>query len=211
MFKNKIAYKCFIIVVVLFIALTSVSANTAQYSNKIILPDTNLYINADINSEVVAVMPQNAVVTPDGDAFYVGEYSWQRIIYNTITGYVMSGDLYQSRDIENYTIEHGKARSAKMGEDINMYISNDINSTIACVIHDGEEFDIITTKIDYGDFELVEYNDNQYFALKANVTTSLSYNETIALIIGCSAAGVLIVLIITIILLKHKKLYKDSI
>jgi hypothetical protein len=210
MTRNNFLCKLIIILVILLVALTAISAVDISSTYKVILPNTNLYEDADFNSDVLAVMPQNAIVTLDGDAFYEGEYYWQKVSYNSIIGYMLYGDLFESCDMENYTIEHGKARSLKIGEDINLYISNDTTSTIAYVLHDGEKLNIISNDIDYGNFELVEYEGENYFASKANVTTALSLNEEIALIIGLSALGIILVVVIIYTIKKRKKLYNSK-
>lgn len=201
--------KIFILIVVIFAAILLSASSPASYY-KVILPNTNLYKSADINSEVVQSIPQNASVQLIEDSFLIGEFSWQKVSYNTIEGYVLSHDLYESKEAESYLIKRGKARSSVMGQDINLYISNDINSTVKAVIHDGENINIVNTKVDYAEFVLVEYNGSNYFALKSNVTTSLSLNQTLALIIGCSAAVLTILIIIIFVTLKNKKLYKET-
>lgn len=206
---KKTIFKIFILVLTLLSA-TIFSASTPIYDYKVILPDTKLYLNADLSSEVIANLPQNAIVTMQGDSFAVGEFVWQKITYNTIEGYVLSHDLYESREIESYSIKRGKARSAKIGEDIMLYVSNDINSAVASVIHDGENIDIVITKIDYGDFVLIEYKSAKYFALKDNVSTALSLNETLALIIGGVALVIAIIIITIAISVKNRKLYKET-
>jgi hypothetical protein len=201
--------RIFILLVVILAAILLSGASPISHY-KVILPNTNLYKSADINSEVVQTIPQNASVQLIDESFLVGEFSWQKISYNTIEGYVLSHDLYESKDAESYTIKKGKARSVTMGADVNLYISNDKNSEIALVIHDGENINIISTKVDYDEFVLVEYNGSNYFALNANVTTSLSLNETLAVIIACSAAALTIAIIIIFVTIKNKKLYKET-
>lgn len=206
---KKIIFKILILVVILIASTLFVAANpVAKY--KVILPNTNLYATTDINSEVIAVLPQNAVVLAQGESCQVGEFIWQKVEYNTIEGYVLTHDLYESKEVESYTIKRGKARSAKLGEDINLYISNDIESEIAVVCHDGENINIIMSQIDYGDFLPIEYKGSNYFALKSNVSTSLSLNEMIALIIGSAATVIAITIIIVFITMKNRKLYKET-
>jgi uncharacterized protein YgiM (DUF1202 family) len=201
--------KIFILAVIIFIA-SLLCASTPIYGYKAILPSTNLYLSSDINSEVVATIPQNASVTPIDKSFQVGEFNWQKVSYNTIEGYVLSHDLYESREAESYKIKKGKARSAEIGADINLYVSNDKGSGILGVIHDGEHINIVSTKVDYGEFVLIEYQGNTYFALNSNITTSLSLNQTLALIIGGSAALLAVVIIIIFITVKNKKVYKKT-
>lgn len=186
------------------------SASAPVFGYKVVLPDTNLYRSADINSEVIAVMPQNAGVALVGESFAVGEVIWQKVVYNTIEGYVLAHDIYESREIDKFDVKRAKARASKIGEDINLYISNDVASGVAQVVHDGEYFNIIITKIDYGEFHLVEYKGERCFALKTNVSELLSLNETLALIIGGAAAAVTVAIIIILIVVKNKKLYKET-
>lgn len=206
---KKTIFKIFILIVVL-LASTIFSASTPIYNYKVILPDTKLYLSPDLSSEVIAKLPQNAVVTMQGESFAVGEFVWQKISYNTIEGYVLSHDLYESREIESYNIKRGKARSKRVGEDIKLYVSNDIESDIGNVIHDGENIDIVITKIDYGEFFLIEYKGGKYFALKENVSTALSLNQMLALIIGGSALVATLVIITIVISVKNRKLYKET-
>ncbi len=122
-----------------------------------------------------------------------------------------------ARTSVSFSAKHGlvrekraKARASKIGEDINLYISNDVASGVAQVVHDGEYLNIIITKIDYGEFHLVEYKGERCFALKTNVSELLSLNETLALIIGGAAAAVTVAIIIILIVVKNKKLYKET-
>lgn len=195
---------------ILFIATLSIAASSAEYYYKAILPDTKIYKESDINSEIIAMIPQNAIVEAISEKFEKDGRVWQEVSYNSIKGFTLFNDLYKSREEESFTIKHGKACSVKMGENIKVYKSNDMNSEIVYVLHDGEKLDIIDNGIDYGVFNLINYKGGRYFVLKANVTTSLSYNQRIALIIGLSSVGAVIIFLVIYFIVKNKKTNKDT-
>ncbi|NLL56427.1 MAG: SH3 domain-containing protein [Clostridiales bacterium] len=202
-------YKKVSIIITVILAVILLCAS-APYNRKVILPNTNLYSETDINSEVLAKIPQNATVRLIDDSFQVGEFNWQKVSYNTMEGYVLSHDLYQSKGEDSFSITKAKVRSSKIGKDINLYVSHDSSSQVGAVVHDGEKLNIWSTEVDYGDFVMVEYKGNTYFALKSNVTTQLSLNQTLALIIGGSAVALGIILVIILVSAKNKKLYKKT-
>lgn len=196
------ACKAAVVAVIIFIAVISLGAG---YTHKVMLPDTGLYENYDFSSRILAVMPQNAVVTIRGESFTDSGYEWQKITYNNITGYVLASDLFQSKTIQDYSVTKAKARSSKMGLDIPLYGSNDASAEAILDIHDGAGINVMVSEVDYGEFYMVEYEGTEYFALKKNISFSLSYNESLALIIGGSALFAAAVAAVAVSAVKRKK------
>ena len=73
-------------------------------------------------------------------------------------------------------------------------------------VHDGEKISVIDDGIDYGAFVLIEYDGERYFIYSDNVTTGLSYNQLIAVIIIAGVAGLIIVVSVVLMIIKRRKL-----
>lgn len=180
--KKTIVLLLIILLPTLWLCL-SASDFSGQNVYKIVLPDTELFAEPSFSGVVTAVMPQNAEITLIEESFLKDGFTWQKIEYNTIQGYALSSSLYLSKDKKEYTFVHARAKSDKIGEPVKLFISNSEDSEIALTINDGEKLDIIEDKVDYGDFYKIDYQDGKYFVKKANATTSLSTNQTLAIIL----------------------------
>lgn len=178
--------------------------NTQVY--KVILPATPMYEESQLNAKVMILLPQNATVTLVGESFMYGDIEWQKISYTTYTGFVTARALYRSTKNENYNVEIAKAVSGKMGEDINLYATHSFSGEVVCTVNDGEQLRIICDGVDYGEFLFVEYNGDYYFAPAVNVTTGLSYNQLLAVIIASCSVGALIIVAVTVVVIRKKRI-----
>ena len=199
-----------VLLVILTIVLASIILCAAGFDDsfefKAVLPDTPIYANTDISSDIVGYIPQNAKVNIQGDPITIGNVTWQRIKYTSLEGYVVSTALYKSYTNDDYNVMIAKVKSSGMGKDVPLYLTHSETVGADRYVHDGEKISVIDDNIDYGDFSLVEYDGEKYFILTANVTTGLSYNQVIAVIIIACVAGVVIIVSIIIMIIRRRKL-----
>ena len=164
-----------------------------------------LYREADFASETVIAIPQNAVVEPIGDPFDQDGFSWRKIRYSGAEGYVLATDIFVSSKNDNYTFIVGKGKSRTMGEPIGLYSIHTENAEPVRYMYDGESVRIVDDGISYGKYLRVEYDGTYYYALADQVTTGLSYNQTLAIIIIGSVAGAVGIGLIVFFLIRRRK------
>ena len=197
----------------IFILLTAVLASVLlgassplnEYVYKTVLPDTPLYADSDFSSEELIAVPHNAEVEIIGEAFFVGDVEWQEVKYTLYTGFMPVTALYKSIKNDVYDVIIAKAASVKMGDKIALYLTHELKTTPAAYLFDGEQIRIIDNGIDYGDFYMAEYDGAYYFVLKENVTTGLSYNQLLALIISCCFVGVIIIAVVIVFVYRRRR------
>ncbi len=194
-----------LVAIVLASVLLGASSPLDEYVYKTVLPDTPLYENTDFSSETLISVPHNAEVEVIGEPFFVGDVEWQQVRYTVYTGYMPSGAIFKSIKNDVYDVIIAKASSTKMGDKIPFYYTHNINTEPAGYLYDGEQLRIIDDGIDYGEFYMTEYDGNYYFVLKDNVTTGLSYNQLLALIISCSFAGAIIIAVVIVIVYRRRR------
>jgi len=204
--KRNRYIKIFAITFVILTAFVSVAATPVNtYSYKVVLPDTPLYLNADMESEVIMQLPQNSVVEIIDKEVIVDGKIWSKVKYTIYEGYVVSDALYKSIANDNYNAKPITFISKEMGKDIELYETHGEGAPVVCTVHDGEKARLINTGIDYGEFAYVEYDGNYYFAHDYNITEGLGYNQLLAVIISCSFVGVLIIAAIVTVIVRKKK------
>jgi len=197
------------IISIMAIYFCLVAATTANDDNyKAAWPNTHFYETASLESDVIAIIPQNAPVVKIDDAFLVDDDNWQKIEYNSQVGYVLASDIFCSKELKELTFNHARAKSTHLGDKINMYLSNSTDSEIVLTINDGEKMDILIEDVDYGEFYKVDYKGNKYFVDKDNVTTSLSSNQALALIIIGVTVLLSVIVAIAYFSLRKKKATK---
>lgn len=194
-----------LLTVVLASVLLGASSPLNEYVYKTVLPDTPLYEKTDFSSKVLISVPHNAEVEIVGEAFFVGDVEWQKVKYTLYTGYMPASAVYRSLKNDVYDVIIAKAASVKMGDKIALYLTHDKETAPAVYLFDGEQIRIIDNGIDYGDFYMAEYDGAYYFVLKDNVTTGLSYNQLLALIISCSFVGVIIIAAVIIFVYRRRR------
>ena len=191
-----------LIIVILAVCTSASTPDSDNYLFKTIHPNTSVYAEASLQSEVLIAIPQNAEVSVIGEPFYQGEILWQEVEYLPFKGYILYNSIYASRENERYNVKIVKAVSKAMGQKIPLFITHDIASD-KIEINDGTKIVLIITEVDYGDFEKVEYQGNTYYVFKDNITSGLGYNQLIAVII--SATLVVLVVATTLIIIMIRK------
>lgn len=202
----------FSIIICLIIAILSLclSASTPPLDQSVIRtihPKTNLYTTASLQNNVVIILPQNAFVTLIGEPFYQSELLWQEINYEQYNGFVLYNNLYVSLRNDTYSMRIVKATSKAMGQEIALYVTHDITSEHITVC-DGTKLNLIVTDIDYGNFSKVEYLGNTYYVISTEITSGLSYNQTIAVIISSALCGAVLIAVFLTVIIKKSKLSK---
>ncbi len=193
-----------IILLLLFTSILCGASPIDKYQYKTILPDTPLYAESNEESTVLIKIPQNAKVTLLGENFIAGEKSWQKVLYTDLEGYLLTELLYPSIDNDNYTVRPMTVVSDSMGGEIPIYSSHtDINAPIK-IVFDGEKVNLIEDGLDYGEYAKIEYEGEECFIFRKNITSGLSYNQRLAVIISSVFIGIAVVVAITIILLRKR-------
>lgn len=170
-------------------------------------PDTPIFEEASFSSAVLFRIPQNAYVIELDEPFIQDNTTWQQVQYGSYVGFVDVSSLYQLDDeVFSVRFSRVKATSQKMGEEISLYAANSVNSAVLGKVKDGTRLQVVESEIDYGDFFEIVYNGQRAFILKDYATTSLTYNEKTALIIGAATVAVLTAMILlTFFIIKNRK------
>lgn len=207
----KKATVIFLTVAIITAALMLGAASPFEdYAYKAIL-DTPMHKEASLDSEVLIEIPKNALMElikdENGDEIIVtaGNTEWQFVKYTNMEGYVIRTAIYRSLKNEDYDVILAKAKSSKMGEKIVLYETHSVNTSETLEIYDGAKLRIIDNGIDYGEFYMVEYGGEYLYCLKTNVTTGLSYNQRLAVIITSCFIGAGILAFVIVVLIRRKK------
>lgn len=194
-----------VICTVFAVLLFGAAAPVEEYTYKAILPDTPLYADSDLGADILIRIPQDAAVEIEGDPVMVGDVEWQRVSYTSLDGYVVKSALYRSLKNDSYDVVIAKASAQKMGEDIYLYDTHLEGAPVAATLNDGEKLRIIDNGIDYDGYLYVEYDGGYYFVRSEYVTTGLSYNETLAVIIAASFVGAVIIAAVIVFAVRKRK------
>ena len=196
-----------VVATVLPFAILASAAKPAD-SYKIIL-DTPLYAEADFSAEtVLESIPKNEPVEIIGEAIKDGENrEWIKIKYNGYyEGYVPYGYLYKSSVYDQYDMQVAKATGNASSSKINVYRFFDENSEIVTTLSDGDRINVVLDNGEYGKFSKIVYGDSYLFVKTENVTTGLTYNQRLAVIIsGALILGLLIVGVVAVVIVHRRR------
>ena len=201
---KKILSALIVVVSVLSCVLLCAAAPTHKYTYKVVLPETSLYSEADIQSNVLQKLPKDAIVELIDEPFLIGDIEWQKISYTNLTGFVASSSLYRSIKNDHFEVTRAKAKTTEMGVDIELFGTHSTDLPADKMIHDGESLRVINDGIDYGEFRLIEYDGAYYFIKAENITNGLSYNQKLAVIIASCSLGVFISSALIVVLVRKK-------
>lgn len=195
---------CICVVFCIFCGATK--ANVAK-----ILIETPLFAEMDLSGEkVLDTVKQNETVEVVGEPLLdTNGTSWQKIRYNNhYEGYILSSYLYYTSKTDDYSVQVAKATGKSMTEEIKIYRHYDEESDVAGTVVDGEKINVVIgDKTDYGDFTKIVYKNEYCFIKTENVTTSLTYNQRIALYISLALIVLLIAVgtVIAVVITKRKR------
>lgn len=195
----------FIIVIVAILVLCCSASSTRALHTQ-----TPIFEESDYTAAVIFLIPQNASVLKLEEPFTLDNIIWQKVQYGSYIGFVPKGYLYESAEVARYTVEHKKATSQRMGEDISIYSANSTASALVATIKDGTKLTHIVSDIDYGDFYEISYENERAFIQKQNATSGLTYNQKTAFIIGGATLFVIGAMFLLISYIKRTKRPKSE-
>lgn len=152
-------------------------------------------------TDVVSELTQNQEVTVfeskdiDGKTYF-------KVSVNGITGYVNSDYLYATGSAKEYAVKSMQIKADKVGNDVKVYAAPSLDGKVIKEVSDGLEVDVIDTG---SDFYLVVFDGESGYVYKDNVTSGLSLNQTIALIVGVVTVATIIVILVLLYYRKNKE------
>lgn len=185
--------------------LLGAATPVSSINYKTVLPDTPLYAEADVSSEILIKIPQNVVVNPiEGEVFVDGKV-WYKVDYTSFTGYIMEESLYPSFSNDDFIVKSVTVIGDGMGKDVEIFDTHVDGAVAVGSVHDGEKVGLICNGIDYGEFSYVEYGGEYYFIRTANITDGLSYNQRIAVIIACGFLVAIVVGVVIVAVVRRRR------
>lgn len=170
---------------------------------------TPLYSEASFSSEkIIPEIKQNETVEQIEQPISDGNgVKWVKIRYNShYEGYVPYTYLYYTVGGDGYEVYVAKVTGKKTGDGIKLYKYYDEKSEAGKVLHDGQKVSVVLEKnTSYGEYLKVIYDGEYYFVKSENVTTGLTYNQKLALIISGGLIGGGLAVAFTVIVLVRKK------
>ena len=197
-----------VILMIVVACVLCVLFGAANFASKTkILVETPLYASPNFNGEIsLEKLLQNESVEIIGEEIRdAAGNGWYRIRYNSYAGYVPSGYVFFTPGNDDYNVIVSKVTATQMSEEICIYAYYDESSEVVGKLSDGEKVDIVLDQYDYGAFSKIVYNNGYYFIKTKNVTTGLTYNQKIALIIVAILIVILIVGCVMAVMLYKKK------
>lgn len=180
------------LIIVCFLCILLCAAAKADKTK--ILIETPLYASPDFDGDVsLEKLLRNETVEIIGEKINVNGTDWYQIRYTTYEGYVPAGYVFFTVGTDDYKVVVEKISASSMSEIINVYSYYDETSDVVGTLVDGEKVNVVLDQEDYGEFSKVVYNNGYYFVKKVNITTGLTYNQQIALIIVSVMIGLLVV------------------
>lgn len=192
---KKIGLFGIIVLIVMIISTATVTVTAFATSEEyFILHDgVSLYSDETLTSVAKELKQNDGVEVLEttnisGHAFY-------KIKVGETIGYVDAKYIYATTSSAKYELYTAKAYGNKVGDSINVYATPSTDSKIIRSYIDGTILTVSESKVD--GYHAVVMEDGVGYVKSENLTTSISYNERIALAIGliCVVAIILILLI----------------
>lgn len=143
------------------------------------------------NQEVVVLETKEI----DGKTYF-------KVTVNDITGYVNGNYIYTTGGAKEYVVKSMQIKADKVGNDVKVYATPSRDGKVIKEVSDGLSVDVIDTDTD---FYLVVFDDSTGYVYKDNVTSGLSLNQTIALIVGVVTVATIIVILVLLYYRKNKE------
>lgn len=192
---KKIGVLGVIILIVMIISMTNVSVvAVARASNNYILHDgVNLYADETLTT-VTKELNQNDQVEVL-EVVQIGGAEFYKVKHEGDTGYVDAKYLYSTSRESRYKLYTAKAYSDHVGGSIEVYSSPSAEKNVIKTYLDGTVLTVSKSEVD--GYHIVIMEDGVGYVKDENLTTSISYNERVALSIAliCAIAIILILLI----------------
>ncbi|MCR4660636.1 MAG: hypothetical protein K5765_01385 [Clostridia bacterium] len=138
--------------------------------------------------------------------YYGNKYVFEKVKYYNYEGFILRSLIYYSANTTTNKISIQRALSHKLGEKIPVYQYYEANSNIIGYLVDGERVNVYTNNsAQYGNMSKIIFGDDIGYVQTNNLTTGLSLNQRVALIISGSTLGVIIVIIVILVIYRKKK------
>lgn len=206
--RRKTTVACVTIIITVIAVVFCIFNAAAPVSHTRILLTTSLYKEADFDSEIVLKdLKANETVEKIGDKVVGTDgKEWILIQYNgQYEGYVPNAYLYETAGTEDYDLIVVKVTGSTTTEEIPLYFYYDENSEIVGKLVDGEKLNLVKDDTSYGEFSKVVYDGKYCFVKTNNITTGLTHNQKLAVIISSALFALLLVTGVVAVLIIQKK------
>ena len=182
-----------LIVMIISTATATVTAFATGFEYRVLHNGVNLYADETLSS-VSKELKQNDCVEVLEER-NIGGNDFYKVKIDDVIGYVDAKYVYATTSKANYQLYTAKAYGNKIGDSINVYATPTAQSEIIRSYIDGTVLTVSKSEVD--GYHVVVMEDGVGYVKSENITTSISYNERIALAIAliCLVAIILILLI----------------
>ena len=192
---KKIGLLGIIVLIVMIISTATVTVTAfATGSEFFVLHDgVNLYADETLTSVAKELVQNDAVEVLE--ELNAGGSEVYKVNVDGEVGYVYAKYVYATTHKANYQLYTAKAYGNKIGDSINVYATPSSQSEIVRSYLDGTRLTVSTSEVE--GYSIVVMEDGIGYVKSENLTTSISYNERIALVIAliCLVTIILILLI----------------
>lgn len=192
---KKIGAFGIIILIVMIISVASVSVTAfASASSQYVLHDgVNLYADNTLTT-ISKELNQNDQVEVL-ETLTIASKDYYKVKAGETIGYVDSNYVYSTREESCYQLYTAKAYGKKVGESINVYATPSDKATLLRQYMDGTVLTVTESEVE--GYHIVVMDEGIGYVKDENLTTSISYNERVAIAIAliCVVAIILILLI----------------
>ena len=182
-----------LIIMVISVSAVSGIAFATSTDSYILHKDTPLYADQTL-STIACKLPQNQKVAVLEEITISGE-EYFKINVGDQTGYVSALYVYRTTSKDSEQIYRAKALSNKIGGSIDVYSEPREGAGVIRSYVDGSVLTVASSEVE--GYHVIIMEDGVGYVKDENITTSISYNERIAIVIAiiCVVAVVLILVI----------------
>ncbi len=144
------------------------------------LTPTKLYNAMSFDSETKIDIPQNQSFDT---CTKINDY-WYQVSVLGQSGYVDARAVYSTSTTWEPSYKTMKVDAGGFDEEVNLYYYPYMDSKVYTTLKDNVELEVAEGGVDYGDFAQVKYEGKTYYILNKDITTSLTYSQIVAIILG---------------------------
>lgn len=167
------------VIAALTCAATPAYADDATYCA--LYEGVSVYAACDRSSEVIVTLTLNQEVTVSATET-VGSVTFYKVSVGDIVGYSEATKMYKKYNASSYTVALARATRTAESEAIIVYSLPRDDSETVTVLSDGTVLDVVSQYDDY--FYVVQVDGANCYVKAENVTTGLTYYQTIAVVVG---------------------------
>ena len=183
-----------IIFVIMIISVASLSGTAfANASSLYVLHDgVNLYLDENL-TETIKELEQNEIVEVI-ESVVIGGKDYYKVKVDNIVGYVDAKYLYDTSEESCYQLYTAKAYASKVGGSIDVFATPDGE-----VIRNYLDGTVLTvSESEFDGYHIVVMDDGIGYVKNESLTTSISYNERVAIAIALIClVSIILILVIT--------------